>query len=493
MIRFLDALFDFFASLKLAVIVLLGLAASLATGTVLESLYDTATAQYYVYRSYWFFGLLGLLGINIFFAAMSRYPWKWRHSAFLLAHVGILMLLAGSWVTQRFGLDGSVRIGEGEVGTVVETDQLQLLVSEGGAVYSFPVKWLPPQVGFKTFNLKSESLPVDLKVDQFLSHADASFSFVPAESGTSKNPTPMPGAQVVISGGPMRITQDFWLWSGDRAFSDVQAGPAKLLMLSEAEAAKLKPEGRPTLILSPSKDGGVAYRSFSSEKKITQGKISAAHLAGAKIDPGWKNVQITLKQWIPDAVPNTRYQPSRISYGPQAPPSALHVVAGAGGEGSEVWLGLGDRASLQYQGRRFDIGYFPQRMVLPYGIRLERFAIEWYEGSTSPASYSSRVSVLDKEGAPPSEITISMNEPLEYKGVTFYQASYEDAKPRPTVTILSVNRDPGRGLKYGGSLLIVLGTILLFARRYSVWRSFQKKSAAAAGSAAGAKLSGEVI
>ena len=84
----LDALFDFFASLKLAVIVLLGFAASLATGTILESQYDTATAQYYVYRSPWFFGLLGLLGVNIFFAAMSRYPWKGRHTPFILAHIG---------------------------------------------------------------------------------------------------------------------------------------------------------------------------------------------------------------------------------------------------------------------------------------------------------------------------------------------------------------------------------------------------------------------
>ena len=32
--------------------------------------------------------------------------------------------------------------------------------------------------------------------------------------------------------------------------------------------------------------------------------------------------------------------------------------------------------------------------------------------------------------------------------------------------ILSVNRDPGRAMKYWGSILIVLGSILLFAMKY---------------------------
>src|SRR4051812_21722394 len=78
-------LFRLLSSLKLAVMVILGLAISLSTATILESLYDTPTAQYWVYRSLWFYCLLGGLGANIFFVAMSRYPWKKKHIPFLLA------------------------------------------------------------------------------------------------------------------------------------------------------------------------------------------------------------------------------------------------------------------------------------------------------------------------------------------------------------------------------------------------------------------------
>jgi hypothetical protein len=478
-LRFLDALFEFFASLKLAVFVLLSFAFSLAAGTILESMYDTATSQYYVYRSVWFFGLLGLLGVNIFFAAMSRYPWKPRHTPFILAHIGIELLLIGSWVTHRYGLDGSIRVSEGETTGVVETDQLQLLVSEKGSVFAFPIQWIPPQVAFHPFGVKADGFPVELKVDQFLSHADAVYSFVPAGEPAVKPVAPKPAVQVVVSGGPMRIVQDFWLWTGEAAFQNIQAGPARLLLVSETEAAKLSPDGKPMFIVSPGKDGSVSFRSFSSEKKIIEGRLPAGKIQGAAINPGWKNVKIEIKSWLPDAVPNTRYQASRIKYGPQAPPSALHVVAGAGGEGSEVWLGLGDRAVLRYSGRTMEIGYFAHRVVLPYAVRLEKFEIERYEGSMNPASYSSRVSVVDGAGSPP-ETTISMNEPLDYRGTTLYQASYEDAKPRPVTSIFSVNRDPGRGTKYLGSLLIVLGTILLFARKYAVWKIFDKKTKPAA-------------
>jgi hypothetical protein len=55
-----------------------------------------------------------------------------------------------------------------------------------------------------------------------------------------------------------------------------------------------------------------------------------------------------------------------------------------------------------------------------------------------------------------------MNEPLESKGYTFYQASYIPEVPRPVTTILSVNHDPGRGLKYWGSILLILGSISLY-------------------------------
>jgi cytochrome c biogenesis protein ResB len=127
-------------------------------------------------------------------------------------------------------------------------------------------------------------------------------------------------------------------------------------------------------------------------------------------------------------------------------------------------LGLGDRAVLHVADRDIEIGYFPKRVVLPFSVRLDRFTIEHDQGTLTPASYASRVTVLGGKGQ--QDVTISMNEPLQLNGYTLYQASYEEGTPRPVTSILAVNRDPGRIWKYLGSLLIVMGSVLLFAQKY---------------------------
>ena len=86
------------------------------------------------------------------------------------------------------------------------------------------------------------------------------------------------------------------------------------------------------------------------------------------------------------------------------------------------------------------------------------------------ASYESEVNVPEL-----GDLVISMNEPLKHEGLTFYQASFhEDDAGRPIASVLSVNKDPGRFLKYLGSLLIVLGSIVLFYFK----RTFRKKKKA---------------
>ena len=51
-------------SLKLAVVLLLTLAGVIGFATVLETDHGRAVAQWYVYHSSWFLGLLGLLALK---------------------------------------------------------------------------------------------------------------------------------------------------------------------------------------------------------------------------------------------------------------------------------------------------------------------------------------------------------------------------------------------------------------------------------------------
>jgi cytochrome c biogenesis protein ResB len=69
------------------------------------------------------------------------------------------------------------------------------------------------------------------------------------------------------------------------------------------------------------------------------------------------------------------------------------------------------------------------------------------------------------------DVVISMNEPLKYNGYTFYQSSFErdERTGKPAISILSVNYDPGRWIKYLGSMLMVLGSIILFYFKRVQW------------------------
>ena len=117
--------------------------------------------------------------------AVSRWPWQPKHVPFLLAHAGILILLAGSWITEKFGLDSSVRIAEGETTSVTELDKNSLVLTDSDQIRKVSVPWVPPTVQFQPIRLQSQGLSYDLTIDRFLSHADPSFAFIPADSTQS--------------------------------------------------------------------------------------------------------------------------------------------------------------------------------------------------------------------------------------------------------------------------------------------------------------------
>ncbi|HMB03658.1 MAG TPA: ResB protein required for cytochrome c biosynthesis, partial [Isosphaeraceae bacterium] len=104
-----DTVYQFLASLKLAVISLGTLAAVLAYATFFESWYGTAAVQEWIYKSKGFAILLAFLGANILCAALIRFPWKRRQIGFLITHTGLLILLAGSYLSVK-------RADEGQVG-----------------------------------------------------------------------------------------------------------------------------------------------------------------------------------------------------------------------------------------------------------------------------------------------------------------------------------------------------------------------------------------
>ena len=112
--RAFDATFRFLASLKLAVICLATLAGTLAYGTWFNSAHGMSAATEWIYSARWFALLLAFLGMNILCAALIRYPWTKRQTGFVITHVGLLIVIAGSWWAAQTSDEGQLGMREGE-------------------------------------------------------------------------------------------------------------------------------------------------------------------------------------------------------------------------------------------------------------------------------------------------------------------------------------------------------------------------------------------
>ncbi|QDU63544.1 ResB-like family protein [Planctomycetes bacterium Pan216] len=113
--RGLLRIFEFMASIKLAITLMVWLMIECAVGTVFEARVNASAARYFVYQSWHFYLLLGLLALNILCAALIRFPWKRYQTGFVVTHLGLLTLLFGTLVSWKWYKDTLMIVPQGEV------------------------------------------------------------------------------------------------------------------------------------------------------------------------------------------------------------------------------------------------------------------------------------------------------------------------------------------------------------------------------------------
>jgi hypothetical protein len=129
-VRSILSLYEFFASLKLAVVLILLVAIVLGSATFVEANYGTAAVGFLIYHTWYFAALLSLLALNIFCAAAIRFPWKRHQTGFVITHIGLLTLLAGSAISDRGSVNSQMLVYLGESNQLaIDMDQSILSVS----------------------------------------------------------------------------------------------------------------------------------------------------------------------------------------------------------------------------------------------------------------------------------------------------------------------------------------------------------------------------
>ena len=111
------------------------------------------------------------------------------------------------------------------------------------------------------------------------------------------------------------------------------------------------------------------------------------------------------------------------------------------------------------------------RTYLPFKLKLNNFNKEMYPGTNIARSYSSDIFLIENNIQ--RKVLIQMNEPLRYKGYTFYQASFIDGDLIQT-TVLAVVKNYGRIFPYVSTIIMCIG--LLFHMLYKLYNRPKKAS-----------------
>ncbi len=577
------------ASLKLAVVLLVFLAAVLAWATFLEADQGREVAQWYVYGSRWFVGLLAVLGLNILAAALIRFPWTKRQIGFAVTHAGLLVLLVGAIQTFLLGIEGQVTLQEGKraekivltnrsvVTAIRETDR-----GRQSTAFSFcpgPVDW--PEGRQLDFGVSDG---FGIRVLKFYRHARERTAWVADDLDYQG-----PALRLRLSGASGGTVAEDWL-AGTVFGGQAVIGPTMYELLPiteqsmlqdflqppteglgqagvlsmhcggqmvrvpidenvgekvpvgddgiEVEIVEYLPDARPTMsggfasrggvpknpllelrIHEPDRDeplrqvafakrpllnldavngrrcpvkfwyhhagvtpiAGAAFLQTPDGKLYCRSVVEGGHQPAREVDVGSEielggQFSIAVVEYLPRAREAVSFLPVDIDTPADSPSEAAALVElVTDSESRQVWLKRNDarygtQPVFTSQGPMIlQFGY--DQLPLGYGIELEDFERRFNPGGMGNAAFASRVRVIDPVAGTGQQHNISMNEPLSYGKFTFYQSSFQQSHNGSEVSVLTAAYDPGRVLKYLGSLMICIGTFLMFYMRAYMFRS----------------------
>ncbi len=134
-------------------------------------------------------------------------------------------------------------------------------------------------------------------------------------------------------------------------------------------------------------------------------------------------------------------------------------------EGQEMWVQKHRPASLTIDGVPHEIVFATKTRALGFELALDRFRLVTYPGTGRPRSFESHVTIRDPARGGEFSRVISMNQPIEYGGYSFYQSSYEKREGAGDISVLSVSRDPGQLIVFAGYIAMLVGMTWVLVQR----------------------------
>jgi len=208
-------------------------------------------------------------------------------------------------------------------------------------------------------------------------------------------------------------------------------------------------------------------RFYKDENGLKYQIKSGTELSGGEVEInketplGWMDFKFRVDQYYAHAEEATEFEVRSNTSTADGVTTAIELAFNSNGEEAAIWMRLEDMRQVRVGENVYRIQFGMKEKDLGFGIKLIDFKKETYPGTNKPASFSSDVELIDAERGIRKKATISMNEPLAYRGYKVFQSAYHEQPGQPDVSIFSVGRDPGIPLNYVGAATLVSGIIVM--------------------------------
>ncbi len=296
-------------------------------------------------------------------------------------------------------------------------------------------------------------------------------------------PIPLPGAYILLGILSLNLTLKFLLksdWRLQKSGIVLSHLGALILLIgglitaiTARESYMLIPEGQETpYIYSYTQRDLVVFEDQKPVLKLPFNNIKKWDFSALPFEISLqhvcKNCEILKRVETPDYDENINYQAMArfmalrskpLEAQPENDLTGLQfTISGSDQDGIYIAFdGMPKPIEITAGGKNYTLIFGKTQRALPFSIALTDFVKDSYSGTDMARNYHSDIIVKDGDLEWP--VRIKMNEPLRYKGYTFFQSSFEQGRNFET-TILAVVENKGRVLPYIGTLIIGIGLLL---------------------------------
>jgi ResB-like family len=246
-------------------------------------------------------------------------------------------------------------------------------------------------------------------------------------------------------------------------------------------------------------DGSLYYRVFGRAKEGGKGELRSSGplelgkpvlaFGGGAAMP--MTISFQVDSYLPAGIEKDIFEPVVLPKGQMDNGiGACRAEMTVNGQTKEVWLGRSENnldpprsTFLTFGNSVYEMIFDSDRRPLGFELKLDDFDTEFEPGTEQPTHFISQVRLTDSAaGIKDQPHTISMNNPLDHRGFTFYQSNYIRVRDPHTgnftgqfESIFQVATNPGRPIIYAGCALVVLGAFLQFYMRAGVFTDGGKR------------------